>query len=108
MAVNENRMHVGSESISARRSFWSALLFPTWSLAALALLLGLGISALSFVGIITPSRSLAYTSIGLLFSAFGLMFLAAHALDRRDAAEKEERLERVRQRGYEEGKSFPK
>jgi hypothetical protein len=57
------------------------------------------VSVLSWTGLITASRLLAYSTIGLLFSSFILMFLGAHCLDRRDAAERAERIERSRREG---------
>jgi hypothetical protein len=102
LAAHRNLRIDRVEDISARRSFWSGLLFPCWAGSALSLLLGLGISLLSGAGVIGTSRSMAYMTISLLVAFFVLMFLAAHCMDRRDAAEKAERLYRCRERGYED------
>jgi hypothetical protein len=53
------------------------------------------------LGLIATSRLLAYVTIGLLFSAFVLMFLGAHCMDRRDAAERAERIEQSRREGLD-------
>jgi hypothetical protein len=81
---------------SARRAFWSAAIVPCFAGSAVSFSTGLLVAFLSWSQIIVPSRRFAYVTIGLLFSAFVLMFLGAHCMDRRDAAEKAERLERSR------------
>jgi len=101
LTVNKARISSFNERSSARRSFWTALLFPSVVGAAVFLLTGLGISGLSGLGLLTASRPIAYWAIGLLLGSFVLMFLAAHCMDRRDAAERSERIERSRQRGYD-------
>jgi hypothetical protein len=101
MTVSEGRVSSFNERSSASRGFWTALLFPSIVGAVVFLVTGLGISGLSGLGLITASRSLAYSAIGLLLGAFVLMFLGAHCMDRRDAAERSERIERSRERGYD-------
>ncbi|MEO8041268.1 MAG: hypothetical protein ABI646_01545 [Acidobacteriota bacterium] len=102
ITVSEGRVSSFNQRSSASRGFWTALLFPSIVGALVFLLTGLGISALSALHLITASRYMAYSAVGLLFGAFVLMFLAAHCMDRRDAAERSERIERSRQRGYTE------
>jgi hypothetical protein len=102
MTVSEDRISTFNERSSASRGFWTALLFPSVVGAIVFLLAGLGISGASGLGLINASRNLAYSAIGLLLGAFVLMFLGAHCMDRRDAAERSERIERSRQRGYTE------
>ncbi|PYT00501.1 MAG: hypothetical protein DMF63_08010 [Acidobacteria bacterium] len=87
------------EVTSARRAFWSAAIFPCFVGSAFFFVSGLGVSALTGFGLMSASRFLAYSSVGLLFFAFILMFLGAHCMDRRDAAEKEERIENSRRKG---------
>ena len=77
---------------SADRTFWAKALIPCVVGSATFFIAGLSISALSAFELIKQSRVLAYSAIGLLFGAFVLMFLAAHCMDRRDAAEKVERI----------------
>ena len=87
------------ELTSARRAFWTAAIVPCFAGSAMTLVAGMIVSVLSWTGLITASHLLAYSTIGLLFSSFILMFLGAHCLDRRDAAERSERIERSRREG---------
>ena len=87
------------ELTSARRAFWTAALVPCFAGSAITLSAGMIVSVLSWTGLLTASSVLAYFTIGLLFSSFILMFLGAHCLDRRDAAERAERIERSRREG---------
>ena len=84
---------------SSDRTFWANALFPCLAGSAICFFAGLSISALSAVHVITRSRFVAYSAIGLLFGAFILMFLAAHCMDRRDAAEKIERMKEAERYG---------
>jgi len=86
---------------SSDRTFWAKVLFPCIAGSAACFVTGLSVSALSALQVITRSRFVAYSAIGLLFGAFVLMFLAAHCMDRRDAAEKLERMEKAKQSGLE-------
>src|SRR4051812_4356787 len=97
--LNEDLRAAEVESTSARRAFWSAAIVPCFAGSAVTLGAGMAVSINSWSGLIAPSRSLAYLTIGSIFSAFILMFLGAHCMDRRDAAEKSERLERRRREG---------
>jgi len=64
--------------------------FSIWPVAAtfgfvgsgLCLFAGLFVSALSLFGVLSVTGRMAYLSLGFLFSAFLLAFLAAHAMDR--------------------------
>jgi len=87
------------ELTSARRAFWTAAIVPCFAGSAMTLVAGMIVSVLSWTGLVTTSRLLADFTIGLLFSAFVLMFLGAHCMDRRDAAERAERIERSRREG---------
>ena len=87
------------ELTSQRRAFWTAAVVVCFAGSAFSLAVGLILSALTWTGLIPTSHLLAYSTIGLLFSAFILMFLGAHAMDRRDAAERTERLEQSRREG---------
>lgn len=69
---------------------------PCFAGSAIALAAGMMVSVLSWSGLIETSHSLAYSTIGLLFSAFILVFLGSHCMDRRDAAERAEQIERTR------------
>ena len=100
MTVKQSRVLGVADGPSASRTFWTALLIPALVGGAFFLLVGLGISVVSAVGLIHPSRSIAYSAIALIFGAFISMFLAAHCMDRRDAADKAERLERCRREGF--------
>jgi hypothetical protein len=87
------------ELTSARRAFWTAAIVPCFTGSATSFVTGFSISVLTVSRLITGSRAVAYWAIGLLFSAFVLMFLGAHCMDRRDAAEKAERIENSRREG---------
>jgi len=87
------------EQTSARRAFWTAVIFPSFVGSGIALAAGMIVSILSWVGLFHTSRLVAYSAVGLLLLAFVLMFLGAHAMDRRDAAEKAERIEKSRREG---------
>ena len=89
------------ELTSARRTFWTAAIVPCFTGSGATLAAGMILSALSWSGLVTTSRFLAYSTIGLLFSAFLLMFLGAHCMDRRDAAENAERREQSRREGLD-------
>ena len=84
---------------SADRTFWAKALIPCVTGSAACFIAGLSISVLSAFELIAQSRRLAYSAIGLLFGAFVLMFLAAHCMDRRDAAEKIERITEAERTG---------
>jgi len=86
---------------SARRAFWTAAIVPCFAGSAISLSAGMMVSILSWTGLIHTSRLVAYLAVGLLMAAFVLMFLGAHCMDRRDAAEKAERLEQSRREGLE-------
>jgi len=87
------------ELTSARRAFWSAPILPCFAGSALVFVAGLGVSLFRAAGLIAGSRGTAYTAIGLLLTSFVLMFLGSHCMDRRDAAEKAERIENIRREG---------
>ena len=84
---------------SADRTFWAKALFSCIAGSAAFFVAGLSISALSVLHLIAQSRFLAHSAIGLLFGAFVLMFLAAHCMDRRAAAEKVERMKKADRSG---------
>jgi len=102
MTVKQSRVLGVADGPSASRKFWTALLIPCLAGGALFLLVGLGISGLTALGLITGSRVTAYSAVALIFGAFISMFLAAHCMDRRDAADKVERLERCRREGFKD------
>ena len=89
------------ELTSARRAFWTAAIVPCFTGSGVTLAAGLAVSILSWTGLIHTSRLVAYLAVGLLLAAFVLMFLGAHCMDRRDAAEKAERLEQSRREGLD-------
>jgi len=87
------------ELTSARRTFWTAAMVPCFAGSGLSLAVGLTLSGLSASGVIHISRLVAYLAVGFLLAAFVLSFLGAHCMDRRDAAEKAERIEQSRREG---------
>jgi hypothetical protein len=89
----------GDLQASSDRTFWANALFPCIAGSGACFIAGLSVSALSALHLITRSRFIAYSAIGLLFAAFVLMFLAAHCMDRRDAAEKIERMAEAERSG---------
>ena len=102
LTLDKTRLAEFKNASSSAGTFWAAALFPCVAGAAVCMLSGLAISGLSALGLISLSRFGAYSTVTLLFGAFVLMFLGAHCMDRRDAAERSERLERSRGRGYKE------
>jgi len=50
--------------------------------SGLCLFAGIFLSALSLIGLLSVTGKTAYLSLGFLFSAFLLAFLAAHAMDK--------------------------
>lgn len=87
------------EQTSARRTFWTAAIVPCFAGSGMALAASMTVSILSWSGLVHTSRLTAYFAVVALLAAFALTFLGAHCMDRRDAAEKAERLERSRREG---------
>ena len=97
--LSENLRAARVEQTSARRAFWTAAIFPCFAGSAISFAAGMIVSILSWIGLIHTSRMVAYLAVGLLLVAFVLMSFGAHCMDRRDAAEKAERIEQSRREG---------
>ena len=82
------------DAVRKSRVLWSILLFFTMVGSAVCMFVGLSISLLSWLDLITVSATIAYLTVGLLLSSFSLIFLAAHCMDRVTSADKAERRER--------------
>ena len=64
-------------------SIWTAAATCGFVGSGLCLFAGLFVSALSLMGVLSVTGRIAYLlSLGFLFSAFLLAFLAAHAMDK--------------------------
>lgn len=81
---------------------WTAGLFVSVILGAMSGLAGLVTGFLTLTGIVTPSTALYTTGTVLLGASFVLFGLAAHCLDKADAADKAMRLEYCRQHGLQD------
>lgn len=82
---------------SVRR--WTAGLFVSAVLGAMSGLGGLTLGFLTFLGLTLPSTGIYATGTMLIGASFILFGLAAHCLDKSDAADKAIRLEYCRQHG---------
>jgi hypothetical protein len=78
---------------------WNAGVFVLAVLGAVSGLVGLTIGFLTLLEIFVPSTTLYTISTVLLGASFILFGLAAHCIDRADAADKAMRLEYCRQHG---------
>ena len=81
---------------------WTAALFVSAILGAVSGLLGLALGFLTVAGLIVPTTSLYATATLLMGVSFILFGLAAHCLDKADAADKAIRLDYCRQNGMKE------
>ena len=78
-------------------SIWTVAATLGFVGSGLCLFAGLFVSALSLFGVLPVTGSMAYLSLGFLFSAFLLGLLAAHAVDKLESIERQEN-------GYDIGK----
>src|SRR5215204_5035449 len=82
------------DAVRKSRMLWSILLLFTMVGSSVCMFVGLSISLLSWLDVITVSATIAYLTVGLLLGSFSLIFLAAHCMDRVTSADKAERRER--------------
>lgn len=99
--LNKDLRTARVKQTSALRAFWTAAIFPCFAGSGISFAAGMIVSILSWTGLIHTSRLVAYLAVGLLLMAFVLMFFGAHCMDRRDAAEKAERIEQSRREGLD-------
>jgi hypothetical protein len=86
--------------MSLRR--WTAGLLISAVLGGLTGLTGLGIGALSILGVAHETSVVTLGTLSIALS-FPLLILAAHCLDKVDACDKAIRLERCRKTGFKDG-----
>ena len=104
-AINEvNGAAAESNATPTHQSLrrWTAGLFVSAVLGALAGLAGLAIGLLTLLELILPTTTVYATGTVLIGSSFILFGLAAHCLDRSDAADKAIRLEYCKQHGLKD------
>ena len=101
---NTENIPADSDSTTAPETFrhWTAGLFVSALFGTLSGLGGLTLGFLTFIGLILPSTSLYTTSTLLIGASFVLFGLAAHCIDKADAADKAIRLEYCRQHGLKD------
>lgn len=81
---------------------WNVGLFVSAVLGAVSGLVGLTIGFLTLLELVVPSTTLYTISTVLIGASFVLFGLAAHCLDRADAADQAVRLEYCRQHGLKD------
>ena len=81
---------------------WTAGLFVSAFLGGVAGLGGFALGFLTFLGFLAPITSLYTVTTVLIGASFILFGLAAHCLDKSDAADKAGRLEYCRQHGLKD------
>ena len=72
----------GPQVVKRKVSIWPAAATCGFVGSGLCLFAGVFLSALSLIGLLSVTGKTAYLSLGFLFSAFLLAFLAAHAMDK--------------------------
>ena len=72
----------GHDAAKKKVSIWPAAATCGFVGSGLCLFAGVFLSALSLIGLLSVTGKTAYLSLGFLFSAFLLAFLAAHAMDK--------------------------
>ena len=100
---NVERSLADSGAMPIRQSIqrWTAGLFVSAVFGAISGLGGLTLGFLTMSELVRPSTNLYTMSTLLIGASFILFGLAAHCLDKRDAADKANRLEYCRQHGLE-------
>ena len=104
-AINKiDRSLAGSDTPSREGSVrsWTAGLFVSALLGAMSGLGGLTLGFLTFLGLIAPGTGTYAAGTMLIGASFILFGLAAHCLDKSDAADKAIRLEYCRQHGLKD------
>lgn len=89
-------------SLEQRERRWTAVLFVLVMLGAISGLGGLAIGGLSLLGVIDSNTGLPLFGTLLNAASFPLFFLAAHCMDKADAADKAIRREYCRQHGMKD------
>jgi hypothetical protein len=103
-AINNPHPHAEQTSTTLQQSMrrWTAVLFVTSVLGAVAGLVGLMIGLLTILDLFVPTTTLYTASTLLIGASFILFGLAAHCLDKASAADKAIRVEYCRQHGLRE------
>jgi hypothetical protein len=92
-------------SLEKAHSRWTIGLFLSATIGTLAGLLGLVINGLFLIGVMERTGKISLIATWLIVAAFPLLMLAAHCLDRADAARRSLRLEYCRRHGLKNGES---
>ena len=101
---NIDRSFADASSTQTQESFrrWTAALFVSAVLGGVSGLSGLTIGVLTIGELIVPSTNLYTIGTVLIGASFIFFGLAAHCLDKSDAADKAIRLEYCRQNGLKD------
>lgn len=93
-------LNKADESVFAKsRKRWLNALFASSILGIVLGFTGFVISALSLFGFLAEKHNVSRLGTWLIIAVFPLMMFAAHCLDKIDAANKAERIERFKRQG---------